>query len=142
MKSKTPYIVIDTNVLISAGLLPHSKTASVLTLALNHFSIAQNEGTWQELQTRILRTKFDKYFGLEGRVRHIVTIARSVTFFDPHAVESASPDPDDNMFLALAVDAGAKVIISGDPDLKDLKTHKGIRILSPTEFFEEFSQFS
>jgi predicted nucleic acid-binding protein len=44
MKSKPAYIVIDTNVLISAGLLPHSKSAQVLAIAVERFVIAQYEG--------------------------------------------------------------------------------------------------
>ena len=63
MKSKASYIVTDTNVLISAGLLPESKTAQVLALAVEHFVIAQNQDTWRELETRIARPKFDRYFG-------------------------------------------------------------------------------
>ena len=43
MKSKPAYIVIDTNVLISAGLLPHSKSAQVLAIAVGQFVIAQND---------------------------------------------------------------------------------------------------
>ena len=58
MKSKPAYIVIDTNVLISAGLLPHSKSAQVLAIAVERFVIAQNEATWHELETRIARQKF------------------------------------------------------------------------------------
>ena len=63
MKSKASYIVTDTNVLISAGLLPESKTAQVLALAVEHLVIAQNQDTWRELGTRIARPKFDRYFG-------------------------------------------------------------------------------
>ena len=55
MKTEPAYIVIDTNVLISAGLLPASKTAQVLALAVEHFVIAQNQATWHELETRIAR---------------------------------------------------------------------------------------
>ena len=60
MKTDLAYIVIDTNVLISAGLLPQSKTAQVLALAVEHFVIAQNQLTWLELETRIARLKFDR----------------------------------------------------------------------------------
>lgn len=68
MKTELPYIVIDTNVLISAGLLPQSKSAQVLALAVEHFVIAQNQETWHELETRIARSKFDPYFGDSGRL--------------------------------------------------------------------------
>ena len=49
---KPAYIVIDTNVLISAGLLPQSTTAQALALAVEHFVMAQNQDTWHELETR------------------------------------------------------------------------------------------
>jgi predicted nucleic acid-binding protein len=40
----------------------------------------------------------------------------------------------------LAIDAGAKIIISGDPDLKTIKVYEGIEILSPSHFFDRFVQ--
>jgi putative PIN family toxin of toxin-antitoxin system len=78
MKNKPTFIVIDTNVLISAGLLPQSKTAQVLAAVVENFVIAQNFATWHELETRIARSKFDRYFGKDGRLRHLVKIAQSV----------------------------------------------------------------
>jgi len=138
MKNKPPYVVIDTNVLISAGLLPQSKTAEVLVLAVEHFVIAQNKETWHELETRIARPKFDPYFGDSGRLRHLVKIAQSIQHFEASAVVSVSRDKTDNKFIELALDSGAEIIISGDPDLKGLNEYKGIQILSPTQFFERF----
>ena len=136
MKSKAPYIVIDTNVLISAGLLPESKTAQVLALAVEHFVIAQNKDTWHELETRIARPKFDRYFGESGRLRHLVAIAQSIQHFEVVTKVSVSRDKTDDKFIALAIDSGAALLISGDPDLTDLKAHKGVEILSPAQFFE------
>ena len=57
MNHKPAYIVIDTNVLISAGLLPQSTTAQALAVAVTHFVIAQNQDTWHELETRIAALK-------------------------------------------------------------------------------------
>ena len=139
MKTELPYIVIDTNVLISAGLLPQSKSAQVLALAVEHFVIAQNQETWHELETRIARSKFDPYFGDSGRLRHLVKIAQSIQRFGVSALVSVSRDKSDDKFIGLAMDSGAKILISGDPDLKDIKTYKGIEILSPVQFFERFS---
>lgn len=142
MKNKPAYIVIDTNVLISAGLLPTSKTAQVLALAVEHFVIAQNHLTWHELETRIARPKFDTYFGDSGRLRHLVKIAQSIQYFDVKADVSVSRDMADDKFIALAIDSGAKLLISGDPDLKDIRTHKGIDILSPAQFLERYKPSS
>ena len=138
MKSKPAYIVIDTNVLISAALLPESKTAQVLALAVEHFVIAQNKDTWRELETRIARPKFDRYFGESGRLRHLVAVAQLIQHFEMLTEVSISRDKIEDKFIALAIDSGATVIISGDLDLKDLQAYKGVEILSPAQFFERF----
>ena len=133
------YIVIDTNVLISAGLLPQSKTAQVLAIAVTHFVIAQNQPTWHELETRIAKKKFDNYFGENGRLRHLIKIAQSVQFFQAAAQVSVSADATDDKFIELAIDCGAKIIISGDADLKEIKSYRGIEILPPARFFERIN---
>jgi putative PIN family toxin of toxin-antitoxin system len=139
MKTELVYIVIDTNVLISAGLLPQSKTAQVLALAVEHFVIAQNKDTWHELETRIARPKFDRYFDDSGRLRHLAEIAQSIQRFEVSAAVSVSRDKTDDKFIELAIDSGANILISGDPDLRVVKTFKGVEILSPAQFFERFS---
>jgi len=135
-KPELPCIVIDTNVLISAGLLPLSRAAEAVAAAVGRFVIAQNADTWRELETRIVREKFDRYFGSEGRARHLIAIARSVRQVPPVARDAASRDASDDKFIALAVDAGAGFIISGDADLLSIGTYKGIEILSPARFLE------
>jgi putative PIN family toxin of toxin-antitoxin system len=128
------HIVIDTNVLISAALLPHSKTAAVLLLALERYMLAQNQQTWHELQTRISRPKFDRYFGSQGRLAYMTRLAQRAKFFDVMSTSNSCRDPADNMFLALATDVGATIIVSGDDDLKTLHSHNGIAIYSPMDF--------
>ena len=138
MKSKPAYIVIDTNVLISAGLLPHSKSAQVLSIAVGQFVIAQNDETWHELETRISKQKFDRYFEKDGRLRHMSQIAQSIKRFESKARINVSRDETDNKFIELAIDSASTIIISGDPDLKEIQVFQGIEILSPTIFFDRF----
>ena len=133
-----PPIVIDTNVLISAGLLPRSRTAEALAVAVEHFVIAQNEATWSELETRIARPKFDRYFGDDGRLRHLIQIARSIRMVPSASSDAVSRDPDDDKFIQLALDAGATMLISGDLDLTMVRCYKGIEVLSPTLFLARF----
>ena len=138
MSHEPAYIVIDTNVLISAGLLPQSTTAQALAVAVTHFVIAQNEDTWHELETRIARPKFDRYFGEFGRLRHLIQIAQSAAFFEVTAQASISRDKTDDKFLALALamDAGATWVISGDLDLKEVQSYKGVEVVSPAQFLD------
>lgn len=136
MSHKPAYIVIDTNVLISAGLLPQSTPAQALAVAVTHFVIAQNQDTWHELETRIARPKFDRYFGEFGRLRHLIQIAQSAAFFEVTAQASISRDKTDDKFLALAMDAGATWVISGDLDLKEVQSYKGVEVVSPSQFLD------
>jgi len=136
MSHKPAYIVIDTNVLISAGLLPQSTPAQALAVAVTHFVIAQNQDTWHELETRIARPKFDRYFGELGRLRHLIQIAQSAAFFEVTAQASISRDKTDDKFLTLAMDAGATWVISGDLDLKEVQSYKGVEVVSPAQFLD------
>ncbi len=131
-------IVIDTNVLISAGLLPQSRTAQVLALATEHFVVAQNQATWHELETRIAKQKFDRYFGESGRLQHLVKIAQLSQFFESKANVTVSRDATDDKFIGLAIDTGASIVISGDLDLSTVRSYKSIEILSPAQFFERY----
>lgn len=52
----------------------------------------------------------------------------------------ACRDPDDNIILALAVDGKADTIVSGDKDLLDMRTFRGIPIIKPAEFLAMFGE--
>jgi uncharacterized protein len=134
--SEERFVVIDTNVLISAALLPHSITATMLLRALESYTLAHNPLTWHELQSRIDRPKFDRYFGHQGRFTYMTRLAQSTKFFEVMSTVNVCRDPNDNMFIALAIDAGANIIVSGDDDLKSLHPYNSICIYSPAEFIE------
>ena len=142
MKSKPAYIVIDTNVLISAGLLPNSKSAQVLAIAVEQFVIAQNDSTWHELETRIARQKFDRYFEKDGRLKHLIQIEQSIKRFESFDKIKISADETDNKFIELAIDSQSSIIITGDPDLKNIQVYAGIEILSPSIFFDRYQNSS
>ncbi|HQV22315.1 MAG TPA: putative toxin-antitoxin system toxin component, PIN family [Agitococcus sp.] len=59
---KSRRIVIDTNTLISAVIIPTSVPAQALKKALEHYVICISEETEQELVEVISRPKFNKYF--------------------------------------------------------------------------------
>ena len=49
-------------------------------------------------------------------------------------VQGICRDPDDDAILACTLEAGADYLVTGDVDLLELKTFKGIRIVTPREF--------
>jgi putative PIN family toxin of toxin-antitoxin system len=51
-----------------------------------------------------------------------------------YAVSGASADPDDDKYLAAALEGRATLVVTGDPDLLALGAYEGIRIVSPRVF--------
>jgi|SRR3989344_6443 len=53
-------------------------------------------------------------------------------------VRVVKDDPDDDKIIECAIDGEAVVIVSGDRHLLKLKSYKGIRIINPREFWENY----
>ena len=47
-----------------------------------------------------------------------------------------SKDPDDDKYIAAAIEGRAGFVVAGDSDLLDLKEYDGIRIVSPRVFLD------
>ena len=60
----------------------------------------------------------------------LVEYVEAVELVEPIEVIRIARDPDDDQVLACAVAANSQWIVSGDLDLLDLGTFRGIRILS------------
>jgi putative PIN family toxin of toxin-antitoxin system len=53
-----------------------------------------------------------------------------------HEFAGASKDPDDDKYLAAAIEGRARFVVAGDSDLLDLKEYDDIRIVSPRVFLD------
>ena len=130
-----PRIVLDTNALISAAILPSSITRQCLDVAVEHFELVVTAETWGEFETRIKRQHLLRYFDNERhRDEVIATFNRVVQHVDSHSIVTDCADADDNKFLALALDSGATLIVTGDKDLLALHPWRGIEILKAGDF--------
>ena len=127
-------IVVDTNVIVSRALFPHSVAGEALKRIEKHHTWLMSDATSKELATVLLRPKFARYIttddvsGLLARVRQItetVPILHTIT---------ACRDPKDDMFLELALNGGAQYLISGDADLLALHPFRGVSIVTPAAF--------
>lgn len=52
--------------------------------------------------------------------------------------EPVCEDPDDDKFFACALSGESKIIISGDKHLLKVSEYKGIKVLRPREFVDEY----
>jgi predicted nucleic acid-binding protein len=48
-----------------------------------------------------------------------------------HEAPGVSADPDDDKYVAAAVEGRPAFVVSGDPDLLDVGAHEGVRIVTP-----------
>lgn len=126
-----PRIVFDTNALISAAILPDSVSRRALLRVPGCYQLVHSRETWWELTTVIERSKFDRYFPNEGRAEFLILLARIGEFIDVSTVVTDCPDPKDNKFLALACDACAQLIVSGDGHLRNMHPYRDIGIVTP-----------
>lgn len=127
-------IVFDTNALISALLYPQSINASALIQAAKHFQLVASDTTWAELEVVTGRKKFAKYWSEQNRLVFLTELAAMTDFYATQTVITDCADASDNKFLELATDAKAKVIVSGDNDLRSLHPFQGLAIISPSDF--------
>jgi uncharacterized protein len=129
-----PTIVFDTNALISALMYPQSVSAGALVQAAKHFQLVASDKTWAELELVTGRKKFTKYWSEQNRLVFLAELASVTDFHEIQTVITACADATDNKFLELAIDTKAKVIVSGDNDLRSLHPFQGVAIISPSEF--------
>lgn len=135
-------IVPDTNIVVS-GLLWRGNPRQILDAARDEIiELYTSPVLLEELEDVLSREKFAARLAAAN-----VTVQDLISGFSVLAtVIEAEPielvilrDPDDDAVLACALSADAEIIVSGDSDLLDLKEHKGIRILTATEFLAELA---
>jgi putative PIN family toxin of toxin-antitoxin system len=54
-----------------------------------------------------------------------------------YEIEGISEDPNDDMFIACAMEADAQYIVSRDPHLRNIKHYRGIKIIDAATFIEK-----
>lgn len=135
--TRTKLFVIDTNVLISAFILPNSIARKALNKARKEGRLTISEPIARELAEVLIRPKFDKYLSLDIRLEIIDDFISIVEVIKPHITVEVCRDYKDNKFLELACSAGAACIITGDHDLLVLNPFREVPIKTPAEFLND-----
>ena len=131
-----PRCVVDTSTLISALLSKEGLPNRVVEVVLARGFLLASRPTFEELETRVYRRKFDRYVTDEDRREYLALLRGSADFVQITERIVACRDPKDDKFLELAVSGGADVLVSSDGDLLDLHPFRGIPILNPRAFLE------
>ncbi|MBK8664984.1 MAG: putative toxin-antitoxin system toxin component, PIN family [Burkholderiales bacterium] len=124
-------VVLDTNVLISAALLPSSVPARLLHHLLVHSRLVFSAATFAELETRLWKPKFDRYITLAARRSLLAELSAVAEWVKPRSTTRHSRDPDDDAFIHAAIEGRASWLVSGDDDLLVLVQVGDVEIMRP-----------
>ena len=125
-------IVVDTNTFIASGWRVHAHARRVfVSVARRRFRLVVSAAILEEYRGVSRRPRFagKNYAGL------LSWIEKYALLVEPAPLgKGRSRDPKDDIFLACALAAGAKFIVSNDQDLLDLEKPFGIEIIRPAQF--------
>jgi putative PIN family toxin of toxin-antitoxin system len=126
--------VIDTNVLVSIILIKKSSSDFVLKKVRSLGTLLFSEATFQELQTTLSRSKFDRYVSLQVRSEFIFRLRLESELVEIVERIDLCRDEKDNKFLEVAINGKADYLITGDNDLLVLRPFQDVKIMTVNEF--------
>lgn len=130
---------LDTNILISALGWKGNPKKVFDTIVNEKVELVISNEQFDELSNALDYPKFQ--FTKEQKDRFKSLILELATFVKPvEKIDAIKDDPDDNMHLEAAVAGNVEYIVSGDPDLLDLKEFRGIKIMTAKEFLNELQK--
>jgi uncharacterized protein len=126
-------VILDANVIIAAAAA-RGLCEAVLELCLERHHIILCEAILDEIEEK-LRGKIKVSPSVIAEFQRVLRAYADI--LEPDEVHSsACRDPDDMMILGLVVPGNADVIVTGDKDLLVIGTYKGVRIMTPRNFWE------
>ena len=130
--------LLDTNVTVSAAIMPRSVPRRAFDKALASGEPLMSVPVLDELTEILARERFDRYASRERRDRFLATLVERAIFPTIRESFQACRDPKDDKFLDLAVAGAATCLITGDKDLVVLDPFHGIPIMTPRRFLDDF----
>jgi uncharacterized protein len=133
------WVVVDTNVLLSAALSPRGTPAQLVDGLVAETRLVVSQATFAEFESRLWKPKFDRYLSFERRknlLRQLSNAANWVEIPQEIAMRAYSRDPDDDKFIHTALAVPTPWLVTGDSDLLDIKAGVlafGLRILTPAD---------
>lgn len=133
-------VVLDANVYISAIIRPEGPPGRIVARFLRQaaFEIVLSPALVEETLRALMYPKVRKHVrvGVDPHLwfEDIIVLAQLVA--GEVELPAVSADPDDDKYLAAAVEGRATLVVTGDPDLLALKEYQGIRIVTPRAFLD------
>jgi putative PIN family toxin of toxin-antitoxin system len=126
--------VIDTNVLISILLGSRNCLAVRGAFLDGLFEIITSPELITEFNVACRKPKIPRFVNPHDILDTLELLKSDAEWISPVIKVVASRDPKDNPVLECAVAGQADFIVTGDKDLLDLKSFRGIKIITPRQF--------
>ena len=131
-------VVLDTNVYVSGLLwtgLPHDLLSAAET---GQLVLVTTSAILEEVREVLARPKFVARMrtlstSVDELMESLLSLVQIIQ--EPKVTPVVLRDPDDDKFVACALAARVRWIISGDGHLLSLGRHKNIRIVTPQQFW-------
>ena len=120
--------------MVGAALRRDGVPRRALLAARERGRIALSPPVLDEIAEVLARPKFAAAIPLDRRAEIIGLLTAAAAWFEPGIRVRECRDPGDDIYLELALAAGAAALVSSDADLLVLDPWRGIRILRPAEF--------
>lgn len=131
--------VLDANVYVSAYVRPEGPPGQIVERFLRDraFQLILSEPIAEEILQALAypkirksaRTKLEPDLWFED-------LALLAEFVGDRPIEAVSEDRDDDKYIAAAIEGRASFVVSGDPDLLDVREHAGVRMVNPRAFMD------
>jgi uncharacterized protein len=127
-------VVLDTNVFVSALLVPNGPPARLLEgFRDDAWELLISGIILQEYAEVLLRPEFTLPPSLVSDLLDEIR-RKAIDVVPSKRYRAVEQDPDDNEFIDVAVEGRADFLVSGDQDLLTMKRFRDIRIVPPVEF--------
>lgn len=130
-------VVLDTNVIVSAALVRGGNEDRILRAWQRAaFELILSPKILEEMGRVLLHQKLQRLrWMVENEVISLLqSLAEESVLVSGRLALRVSRDPEDDKFLAAAIEGNSGYVVTGDKDLLDLKTYRGAQIVSPTTF--------
>lgn len=130
--------VLDANVYVSAAVHPGGPPGRIVDKFLRGgaFEIVLSPAIAEEVLRALSYPKVRKL--IRGAVRADLWFEDIILLAELTAGELVLPrlcaDPDDDKYLAAAIEGNAAFVVTGDKQLLAVEQHEGVRILTPRAF--------
>lgn len=137
-------IVIDANVFASALIQPKSNPGKIVQQVFKRqtLELILSSAISEEIRRVLFYPKIRKYIkeSDEEIIAFIKALESIAIFCEPSFTYQVivTDDPDDDKYVIAALESCAKILISGDKHLLNLKHSENLKIVNPSFFVQQY----